>query len=1161
MSDAVTLLLRDQQQRWAEGRRVRVEDYLRDRPDLRTDDDALLKLIAHEMVLRRESGEEPTLEEYRQRFPQVADELPPFFDILPAIVPGESIPTRREAPESEPPDVLLPEVAGYEILGELGRGGMGIVCKARHRALERIVALKMMRSGDFATAKERVRFRAEALVAARVQHPNIVQIFEVGEQDGRPFLALELVDGPSLHAVLAGEPQSPREAAALVEVLARAIHHAHLQGVVHRDLKPENVLLSFSRDSQGSALAGALPCGTRLNEAVPKIADFGLAKRLDDVGQTATGALLGTPPYMAPEQARGARDIGPPVDVYALGAILYECVTGRPPFRGATPMETVELVRTCDPVSPRTLRPGLPRDLETICLACLEKEPARRYASAQELADELRRYLDGKPIVRRPLGWWGRTVKYARRHPARTAMIGAMGVAAVSLIVAAGSYAFWQEEVNDLRTLLTNGKKQVKDLSREASDLKKEAADANWSKQRAEYVKAINWASTDIDKNSITEATRLLEDVWPREGQVDLRGFEWYHLWKLCHAERCPCIGPDRQIGIVTLTPDGKTAVSLSMPSRIVTVWDTATGKARPMPRFPEVASLALSPDGDWLALAPVRGPIRVQPLDPRAEPRNFKAAPAALVGPIALSQDEQWLAAATINGTDAAVELWEVASGQRRAITKAQKGNIRAVAFSPDGKALAAGWLDGRLTLWNVPPGQDAEPRFLYQPDPKEKDVAVHAIAFVPGSRLIVIGRQDNSLRLWDPGQKEPTPLAWHTAAVRSLSFSPDGKVLASAGDDALVRLWEVGKDVRPLTEQHRLKGHTRPVYSVCFSQDGRSLASGGADGTVKIWDWQPDAKGELRELEGHTHEVHTAAISRDGAVWLTAAAPPEKKKILIRDSSGGEPRELADDKNIACAALSPDGNWAAAINHGGQLRLWNVKAGRGLWAINVPALAGLPKRLAFAPDGKRLALACPEGRIRLCNIDAARPPEFSDAGLAVPPTEFTGLDFHPDGTRLACSGWWFEQGERVARHHGVWICDLGGTAAPVLLADLRSELRCLVYAPDGALLAWGRHDGEVTVADAATGQTVCTFRHSPGPVTGLAFAADGRTLATAAAEVKLWDRATGEERFTLRTPGSQPTALAFDPRGRWLIAGTKAGPVLVWEAATDAEARARKK
>jgi hypothetical protein len=325
---------------------------------------------------------------------------------------------RLPSPEATTPEApgsgtaACPVLPGYEVLGMLGRGGMGVVYKARHLALDRVVALKLVRAGDDASAQERLRFRREVEAAARLQHPHIVQVFEVGEHEGFPYCALEFIDGGSLAEKLRGGPLPPAEAAGLVRALAEAVHLAHSRNVVHRDLKPANVLLTQT--------------GT------PKVADFGLARRLDDdSGVTQAGAVVGTPSYMAPEQAAGrGHEAGPAADVWALGAILYECLTGRPPFRGATVLETLEQVRAQEPPAPRSHNPLVPLDLETVCLRCLRKESESRYASAAEVAGELGRFLRGEPVRARPVGWPERAWKWARRNPglagAVTAAVGAL---------------------------------------------------------------------------------------------------------------------------------------------------------------------------------------------------------------------------------------------------------------------------------------------------------------------------------------------------------------------------------------------------------------------------------------------------------------------------------------------------------------------------------------------------------------------------------------------------------------------------------------------------------------------------------------------------------------------------------------------------------------
>jgi hypothetical protein len=435
-------LLADQRDRWLRGDRILVESYQASQPTLSSDPERLLDLIYNEIDLRERLGERPGLDEYVRRFPHLELPLRDQFEIHRLLASntgtvtmaedrraravGVEEATARSGPANgqgpSPPGRGGPGDSrgltppGYEILCELGRGGMGVVYKARHVSLNRVVALKTILVGPHASVPQRARFRAEAEAAARLQHPNVVQVFDVGEHASCPFLAMEYVAGGSLASRLDGTPVPPRAAATLTRTLADAVHAAHRAGVIHRDLKPANVLIA--------------------GDGTPKITDFGLAKRFDaGDGHSATGDILGTPSYMSPEQAEGrVSEVSPATDVYALGSILYELLTGRPSFKAATPLETVRQVLAMEPVPLRRLQPDVPRDLETVCLKCLEKAPEKRYPSAEALAEDIRRFLAGAPVLARPGGLPERFARWCRRQPALAAAGGLAAVLVASLV-------------------------------------------------------------------------------------------------------------------------------------------------------------------------------------------------------------------------------------------------------------------------------------------------------------------------------------------------------------------------------------------------------------------------------------------------------------------------------------------------------------------------------------------------------------------------------------------------------------------------------------------------------------------------------------------------------------------------------------------------------
>jgi serine/threonine-protein kinase len=400
-------------------------------------------------------------------------------------------------------DVSGFSVGGYDLLSTLGEGAMGVVYKARQRGLKRLVALKMI-SGAHANERQRTRFRGEAEAAATLQHPNIVQIYEIGDHDGRPYISLEFVTGGSLEKKIDDTPQAPRYAAEMVRTLALAMDHAHHHKIVHRDLKPANVLLT--------------PDGT------PKIADFGLAKQLDDDSvNTQTGTILGTPSYMAPEQAEGkTKEIGPPADIYALGAVLYDLLTGRPPFRGVSLWDTVSQVKTKEVVPPRQLQPSIPADLETICLKCLQKEALKRYATAGELAEDLQRFLDGKPIKARPVSAPERLLRWCRRNPVPAGLIALAALFVIGWLATAT--VLWQRAEDNAKLARDNAedaweKKQLADINAEDAKQKKILAD-NYAEEAKQKKKLADDKAAEAQRNFENSNILLLNSFSNIQGMV-----------------------------------------------------------------------------------------------------------------------------------------------------------------------------------------------------------------------------------------------------------------------------------------------------------------------------------------------------------------------------------------------------------------------------------------------------------------------------------------------------------------------------------------------------------------------------------------------------------------------------------------------------------------
>jgi WD40 repeat protein/predicted Ser/Thr protein kinase len=1121
----------DQAHRWRDGDHVLVEAYLQAHPALRADHEGLLDLINHEVLVREASGERPHLEEYQRRFPELKGPLRELFEVH-AVLEAEVPPATGSAASAlatgpfdgtAAADQTLPaDLPGYEILRELGRGGMGVVYLAWQAGLKRLAALKMIRGGDAATPEARARFHTEVEAVARLEHPNIVRIYEVGEQDGRPYFAHEYVDGGSLTAQLQGVPQPPRRAADLVETLARAVHLAHQRGVVHRDLTPNNVLLS----------------GT----GQPKIADFGLAKLLVGEGcaQTQSGAILGTPSYMAPEQALGhSKAVGPATDVYALGAILYEALTGRPPFAGETPLDTLRQVIEADPVPPRRLQPKVPPDLETICDHCLHKDAARRYPSAEALADDLRRFLNAEPIRARPVSARERAVKWARRRPA------VAGLLALSLLLALGGFGLvtWQwREVSEARDSAVNAWESEKaqhaetDQARQAEQRQRAAADLARQREGEERLRF-----------QVLSASLLRDQGLRLCGEGDCgRGLLFLDRALqlappedpgLCHAIRTnlaawqgevhpvkALLGHDGGALAASWSGDGR-VIATSGRDRKVRLWESPSGRLlRTISCNHTVTAVALSPDGKTLLTAA------------RETAQLYEVATGASLGKplkhdapilaLAFSPDGKQVLTGDKGG---AVHVWEAAAGRWLKGPFQHGGPVRVLAFHPRSSTtfLASGE-DGRAYVWNTATGQKL-------PEALVHDKKITAAAYSPDGRTIVTASADYTARLWEAATGLPVngaAVIRHAGAIKAVAFSPDSRWVVTGGSDREARLW----GARTGTPLRRPLVTTGPVEAVAVSPDGYTVLTGSADQRACLWD---AATGEmLGSALPHQSEVIRVALSPDSATVLTLSR--DRAVRLWQTAVLQPPRApLRVGSVVTAVALSPDGRTALTGSVGGRVERWDVATGA---STDMPPLEHPMqiRSLAFSPDGETIVTGCEDKLARLWH---------AATGVVLPnrfphPDRVRAVSLSPDGQILLTG---CEDG-----HARLWAMSTGK-----LLKRQPNKHGAAVYAavfsPDGRRFLTGSEDRIAQLWDTASAKPIGPPLVHHGTIRSVAFSPDGKTLLTGAADrtARLWWAESGQP---LGPPLLHPhnvLAVAFGVDGRMILTGCQDGLARLWDAA----------
>jgi serine/threonine protein kinase/WD40 repeat protein len=1004
-----------------------------------------------------------------------------------------------------PADDPLPPAGDYEILREIGRGGMGVVYEARQRRLNRRVAVKMLLAGAWARPDFKPRFRAEAEAAARLHHPGIVTIHEVGEIDGQPFIAMELVEGPSLADLVRQHPLPFRRAARFVRLIAEAIAHAHQSGVLHRDLKPSNVLLDA--------------------HDLPRVTDFGLAKQLDsDVGLTRPGEVMGSPAYLPPEQVSGG-PIAAAADVYSIGAILYELLTARPPFVADTVAATLQQVLHADPIPPGLLNATVPKDLETICLKCLHKEPHRRYPGADELARDIARFEAGEPIHARPVSRLERLHLWCRRNPALSGVSAAL-IAAVT-VGAANILIQWRRA----------------ERSRDEMSLNLYAAD-------------VAAASSALRDGNVGRARGLLArhggPGLPGPDGTDLREFTHRLLWNLCRSDEIATLGEHPWIVTsVAVSPDGRwiAAGSQDQPGQdesTLSLWNHST-EPRTTTRLATsntLWSVQFTTDSRTLVSAGVDG-VRFWDSttgQPRTALPQMPGQEATTAGNLVIASPNHPFFRATLPEP-----LWKLDLTSRRLDRMAVRGWHPTL--SPDGSRLAVMDAQQDLQLFDAGTG-----RLLFTVATNQLHFHLH---FSPDGRQLVSSGQSTSARVWDlasPGGPARSFPSSHN--VWDAIVSPDGSTLISVTSHQQIELW----DFASATRRGTLVGHTNEVWTVATTPDSHQLVSGGKDRTVRLWSMDP----RPAPPSVPSWRYFTPRLSPDGtrlltygqtngrgrtAVWTFTNAAPQPDLI---GTLGGFPRGFAPD-GIHILTLQGD-NAALQWREAGATNIHRTVA---IQSVPTNLFVG-----EFALAGDCRSFACPDetGTFRRWSTHSGEllgTWHDEDLGDQIR-SEFKGPQ-RPNrvlrGFAMSHSGRWLALGPFGM--DGGYLVDFT-TGRSVRLRGHHDDIAALAFTQDETRLASGSVDGTIRLWTVPDGQLAGELPGHLESVEAVAFSPDGRTLASVnpGIEITFWHIPTRRELARIAHPDVGAHAL-FSPDGLRLLLGITAGRIEtaddrieVWEA-----------
>jgi len=1135
-----------------------------------------------------DAGNSPVEEQVIARHPEFADELREFFaskqtgaeiaaSESPTIAPTQNMapasesPTLPPAPPASEADTIPPSsdessagsptttavgdsvryFGDYELLEEIARGGMGVVYKARQVNLNRIVALKMILAGQLASEDDVKRFYTEAEAAANLEHPGIVPIFEVGQHDGQHYFSMGFVEGHDLKQRVSDGPLDPEEAAELVQSIAEALAYAHDKGIIHRDLKPQNILLG--------------------QDGKPRVTDFGLAKQIEsDSNLTGTGQVMGTPSYMPPEQAAGKTDeIGPLADVYSLGAILYELITGRPPFQSASALDTLMQVIEKDPVAPRILNPEVPRDLETICLKCLQKDRQHRYASADELVDELQRFLNGEPIQARPVSNIERARKWCRRKPVVATLIGAV---ALSLIIGTTVSTYFAIVANERARVArieegrANQNAEKFRIERDRAESEKERANQNAEKFRTERDRA------ESEKNRADRKAAEAQKLANRERELREKA-QRDAAYLLFEQSYTKCVQQDAAIGMLWLSRSLESAVraeaielEASIRSQLAAWSRELHPLLRIMPHQDKVTQVVCRPDA--AAVLTVSGKTA----------QLWEVGSGKQIGPpmmhehgilgAAFSRDSNSI----VIVTEEKVLRWQSGTNNVVELRAPRIGRNTVASFDSEIAVAATHFGGNRLYVWDLESGMRKGEMLEHPRIQSDKIDLVSASAISPDGKTLVTGCQDKTARLWEIGTWKASYTLQHEGGVQVVRFSPDGQLILTAAND-LARIWSTstGKQINALR-------HDSMVATAAFSPDGKTIATGCYDKTTRIWDLQTGKQvgAPLR----HEDVVLSVAFDSQGEFVVTASGnnvrlwrlslshltgrflPHKQPVTYLRLGANkrvvtwgenlpvqiwniesltrvGTPLKHEADFNNNAVRFSTDGKTIVTVTPGGEVQLWDATNGKPV-GDTIKHGDGIVT-IALSSDGKMVATASRDKTARLWDATTGEPigaPLVHNATVSK-------IAFNHNGTSVltvACD-----------KIENVYLWNTKTQK------QIRDPLTCawgirqIAVHPDGTAIAFGCNDNKARVLDPETWEPVIPNLEHEKTVNNVCFSPDGRYLLTGSwdGKARLWDTETGERVGSFGHNGGV-THVTFCPDGKTILTSSHDKTAQLWDVHT---------